>query len=50
MSCRLALLPLLLSCLQVPSIEGFKQQYHMQCPKPYTCSTAAAAAAAGAQH
>jgi len=25
-----------LLCLQVPSIEGFMQQYHMQCPMAYT--------------
>jgi hypothetical protein len=30
----LLLLPL--APLQVPSIEGFMQQYHMQCPMAYT--------------
>jgi hypothetical protein len=32
----LMLLLLLLSSMQVPSIEGFMQQYHMQCPMAYT--------------
>jgi hypothetical protein len=35
-SLMLLLLLLLLSSLQVPSIEGFMQQYHMQCPMAYT--------------